>query len=591
MTISTTRVTRRALFGGIGAAALVAGLSACSNDNTQTPTDPGTGEASTPQGPAEGKLGGLLVIGAAVTASNQFAHNFNRYGGGDTAPGSDLLWESLFRISSKDGGQILPVLAEKVEHTEDGKQATYTLRQGVTWSDGEPFTSKDVAYTLGTIYGTPVDPKDKADDQFAWLTKAIETPDDHTLIVSYHDDQRQQETNLALYYPIVPAHIYQKDGELAFPQDTMNEPVGTGPYKLKEFSSQLVQYEKREGYWGREVGPDEIQFVPSGTAGNIETQITQGGVDLAEGGAPGVVNGFATMAETNSYTFIADGGARGVVFQCQNPDSPTSDANVRKALRGAINFEAIREAAGIGYSLPNWAGVDPVINQSLQTEEFNKSVAMDVEKAKQDLEASEWSVNANGNLEKGGKEFPLTLNVQNDQATDMVTGPIIVAQWKDNLGLNVAFDPKPKDVMDGIVQMGDFSLVILGVNFPGTPWTNYTMYDLKNHTLAAHGEKQVYTGNYGRWSWSDEAQAGMDVLVSNLNTPETKDIIGAAVQAVQQAFLDDAPFIPHQGGGTGLMSSTVNFLPLPDVATVDYFPRVGGPGNLNELLADVRQPA
>ena len=87
--------------GGIGAAALVAGLSACSNDNTQTPTDPGTGEASTPQGPAEGKLGGLLVIGAAVTASNQFAHNFNRYGGGDTAPGSDLLWDLDLRTPAR----------------------------------------------------------------------------------------------------------------------------------------------------------------------------------------------------------------------------------------------------------------------------------------------------------------------------------------------------------------------------------------------------------------------------------------------------------------------------------------------------------
>lgn len=213
MTINTTRVSRRTLFGGIGAAALITGLSACGGD-TQTPEAPGGTTSPTGAPPQEGgKTGGLLVIGAAVTASNQFARNFNRYGGGDTAPGSDLLWETLFRISSKDGGQILPVLAEKVEHTEDGKQATYTLRKDVTWSDGEPFTSKDVLYTLGTIYGTPVAPEDKAEDQFAWLTKPIEAPDDYTVIVNYHDDQRQQETNLALYYPMVPAHIYQVDGE------------------------------------------------------------------------------------------------------------------------------------------------------------------------------------------------------------------------------------------------------------------------------------------------------------------------------------------------------------------------------------------
>lgn len=568
----STPISRRLFLGGLGAAVLATALPGCASSATG------------------GNGGGTLVIGAPVAASNVFPLNFNRYGGGDTAPGTDLVFESLFRISSKDGGQILPVLAEKVEHTDDGKQATYTLRKGVTWSDGEKFTSRDVAYTLGAIYGPPKSVEEKAEDEFVWLTKAIETPDDHTVIVSYHDDQRQQETNLALYYPMVPAHIYQKtEGVFEFPtEDTMKTPTGTGPYKLKNFQNQLVQYEKRDDYWGREVGPTEVQFVPSGQAGNIETQITQGRVDLAEGGAPGVVKGFAVAADTNDYTFIADGGSRGVVFQVQNEAGPMSDVNVRRALRGSIDFEAVQAAAGVGYTLPNTTGVDPVIFESLQTPELSKPIAADLDQAKKDLEASGWTLNAKGNLEKDGKEHVLSVKVQNDQPTDMVTVPIIVAQWKENLGLNVAFDPKPKDVMDGIVQMGEFDMAVLGLNFPGTPWSLFTMYDVDNHTTAGPGEKQTYTGNYGRYMWGDEARKGMAVLVNTLNTPETQDKITEAVRAVQQALDADAPFIPYQGGGTGLMSSHKNFKALPKPETVDYFPRVGAPGNLNELLADVK---
>ncbi|MFC7404843.1 ABC transporter substrate-binding protein [Georgenia alba] len=570
-------MSRRTVLGGMGGATLATLLAACSGGGP--PGSGGGGGNGGGGGGSEG--GGVLVVGTAVAASNQFPANFNRYGGGDTAPGVDLVYETLFRISSKDGGQLVPVLAESAEHSEDGTQVTYTLRRDVTWSDGEPFTSRDVLYTLGTIYGEP-NPS-PAEDEFVWLAAPIETPDDHTVIVTYNTDQRQQEVNLALYYPIVPAHVFQQGDELAFPEDTMAEPVGTGPFVLKSFGSQLVQYEARDDYWGGEIAVGQIDFVPAGQAGNIETQITQGNVDLAEGGAPGVVEGFATMAETNQYDFISDGASRGVIFQVQNADRPMADLNLRKALRGAIDVEAVASAAGIGYTLPNLAGVDPVINQSLQRPELNEPIAMDLEQAMADLEASDWSINAAGHLEKDGREHRLSIQVQNDDPTDMVTVPVIVAQWKENLGLEVTFDPKPKDVMDRVLQTGDFDLVVSGLNYPGTPWSNYTMYD---QPVPAPGEETT-NGNWGRYEWSEETAAAMEILVSTLNYPENAERIAEGVQGVQDGIVADCPYIPYQGGGIGMMSSSTNWSALPELADVDYFPRVGGSANLNLLVQDL----
>lgn len=564
-------IDRRNLFAGMGAMAMISALSACSNNSG------GSGNS----GAAKNKSA-ILVIGTGVAASNQFPNNFNRYGGGDTSPGLDLIYESLFRLSSKNGGQLIPVLAEKVEHTPDGKQATYTLRKGVKWSDGEPFTSKDVKFTLGSVYGPP-----KAvvkEDEFAWLKKDIETPDDYTVIVTYHSDQRQQEVNLALYYPMVPAHIFQQNNELKFPDTTMSNPVGTGPMKLMKFQSQLVQYEKRDDYWGGEVPVSRIDFVPAGQAGNIETQITQGKVDLAEGGAPGVVKGFATKAPTNSYTFIPDGAARGVIFQMQNTVRPMADVNIRKALRLAIDFEAVRDSAGVGYSLPNMAGVDPVLNKSLQDPSMNEPIKFDAAGAKDALSKAGWKVNGNGNLEKNGKEHPLKIQVQNDNATDMVTVPVIVAQWKENLGINVTFDPKPKDVMDTILQQGDFDMVVSGLNYPGTPWSNYTMYD---QPVAKPGEKNT-NGNWGRYAWSEATSKSMAILVSTLNTPANQGKIAQGVKGVQKGIVDDAPFIPYQGGGVGMMASSINWEPLKKVEDVDYFPRVGGMENLIKTILDMK---
>lgn len=291
-------MTRRSLMGALGLGAVGTMAVACSG---------GSGSGGSDAGGDDGEGGGLFVIGTGVTATNQFAKNFNRYGGGDTAPGLDLIYEPLFRLSSKDGGQLLPMLAESADHSEDGTEVTYHLRKNVTWSDGEPFTSKDVLFTLGSIYGKPN--PEPAEDEFVWLAAPIETPDDHTVTVKYNSDQRQQEVNLALYYPIVPAHIYQDGDKLEFPQDIMDNPIGTGPGVLKSFDTQLVSYELRDDYWGGTSQVGEVQFVPAGQAGNIETQITKGDIDFAEGGAPGVVNGFAAAADTNNYTWIQIGRA------------------------------------------------------------------------------------------------------------------------------------------------------------------------------------------------------------------------------------------------------------------------------------------
>lgn len=567
--ITTPRMTRRGVLGALGIGSVAATAAACGSSGSSSA---GGGESG----------GGLLVVGNPVTATNQFAKNFNRYGGGDTAPGLDLVYEPLFRLSSKDGGQLLPMLAESADHSEDGKEVTYHLRKDVTWSDGEPFTAKDVLFTLGSIYGEPN--PEPAEDEFVWLSAPIATPDEHTVTVKYNEDQRQQEVNLALYYPIVPAHVYQDGDKLEFPQDIMDDPIGTGPAVLKSFDTQLVTYEMREDYWDGISAVTEIQFVPTGQAGNIETQISKGEVDFAEGGAPGVVTGFVGMAETNHYEWIADGASQGIIFMTARPDSPMADAQLRDAFRRAIDYDAVLEASGIGYTLPNWAGVDPVINESLQQPEFDAAVAMDVDAAKQALDASGWSVNDNGNLEKNGTEHPLSLQIQNDNATFMVTMPIIVANWKKNLGVTVTFDPKPKDVMDTILASGEFDVVATGLGYPGSPWSNYTMYDQPILPI----EEETHNGNWGRWDWGDEATEKMQILVSTLNTPETQEQIAEGVQGVQQAFLEQAPHAPVQGGGTGIMYSEINWTGFPDPADVDYFPRITGMGNMTQLLKAIK---
>ena len=574
-----TRFDRRSVLG-LGAAALTAtALAACGGSGGD---DAGSGASDSGGAGARDTAGtidndGILRLGATVGTSNVFPENFNVYGGGDSAPGNALFWETLFRISSTDGSALVPNLAESVEYTEGGTVATYVLRDDVTWNDGEKFTSKDVAFTYGFIFEEPGTEKD-ADGNLPWLAKAIETPDETTVVITYNEPQYTEDLPLSLYFPIYPEHVY-KDLDRQNHQD--KDPVGTGPGRLSKFSGQQIEIEIREDYWG-EVSPEltAVHIVPSGTAGNIESQITQGKVDWSQGGAPGVVKNFVTMDDHNGYFYYPDGSTRGIIMATHK--GPCQDVAVRRALRAGADMGIVAEAAGIAYTVPSVTGLDTGIYAEMLDPDFAEPLAPDVEAAKKELEDAGWTINDAGNLEKDGEEHPLQLTIQNDNPAEMTTMPIVVDQWSKNLGLKVAFTPLPPDVFGPAQAKGDYDLSLWTTNAAGGAFQAFTMY---MHTKIYDIGDETADGNYGRWKMPDEAN---DAIMAITTTPPDKvDEITEHCRVLQRAVADEAPYIPVQSNGAGGMFSTKKWSGLKEASEIDYFPRVDGYNNLVRTLSDL----
>lgn len=575
--LTNTSFDRRSVLG-MGAAAITAAtLAACGGKTggggSGASDSGGSGPRST-----EGTIDndGILRVGAVVATSNVFPENFNVYGGGDSAPGNALFWETLFRISSTDGSALVPNLGKDVEYTEGGKVATYTLRDDVTWNDGEKFTSKDVAFTYGFIFEEPGTEPDE-DGNLPWLVKPIETPDDTTVVITYNEPQYTEDLPLSLYFPIYPEHIY-KDLDRQNYQD--KAPVGTGPGRLKKFAGQQIEVEIRDDYWG-DVSPDlkEVHLVPSGTAGNIESQITQGDVDWSQGGAPGVVTNFVTMEDHNGYFYYPDGSTRGIIMATHK--GPTQDPAVRRALRSAVDMGIVAEAAGIAYTVPSVSGLDTGIYEAMLKDEFKTPMAPDVEAAKKELADAGWTVNDQGNLEKDGKEHPLKLHIQNDNPAEMTTMPIVVDQWSTNLGLSIAFTPLPPDVFGPAQAKGDYELSLWTTNAAGGAFQAFTMY--MHSKIYAIGD-EVADGNYGRWEMPDAANDA--IMAITTTPPDQVDAIIENCQILQQAVADDAPYIPVQSNGAGGMFTTMKWSGLAEASEVDYFPRVDGYNNMIQTIAD-----
>lgn len=576
MNLMTSLHSRRGFLGITAASLSAAALAACGGSSSDKTDDGATADTG-----AKNKVGtidndGILTLGATVGTSNVFPENFNVFGGGESAPGSGLFWETLFRISSQEGSKLVPNLGTSVEYSDGGKVATYKLRDDVTWNDGEKFTSKDVAFTYNFVFGEPGTEPDK-DGNIPWLVKPVEAPDDTTVVVTYNEPQYTEDLPLSLYFPIYPEHIY-KDKDRTNYQD--KEPVGTGPGRVKSFAGQQIQIEIRDDYWG-EISDKikEVRFIPSGTAGNIESQITQGKVDWAEGGAPGVEKNFVAMDDHNGYDYYPDGSTRGIILATHK--LPCSDVAVRKALRASVDMKIVSDAAGTGYPVPSITGLDTVIYKTMLKDEFKEPMTPDVEAAKKELEDAGWTVNSDGHLEKDGKAYPLKLHIQNDNPAEMTTMPIVVDQWSKNLGVKIEFTPLPADVFGPAQSKGDYDISLWTTNAAGGAFQAFTMY---MHTKIYDLGDEKADGNYGRWKMPDAAQ---EAIVAITRTPADKtDEITKHCQTLQQAVFDDAPYIPVQSNGAGGMYSTKKWSGLKPPSEIDYFPRVGGYNNLIHTVSD-----
>lgn len=200
---------------------------------------------------------------------------------------SCLVYESLANIDVD--GNLIPGLATEIPSLEnggvaaDGMSVTWNLRQGVTWHDGEPFTSADVAFTYE--YTSNPDTTSTTIAAFESIS-SIETPDDYTVVLHF------DEPNPAWFTPfvgalgmILPKHLFEDYVGSASRDAPVNlAPVGTGPYKVREFrAGDVVVYDINENYWdpGKPFF-DEVEMKGGGDATSAARAALQSGeVDFA----------------------------------------------------------------------------------------------------------------------------------------------------------------------------------------------------------------------------------------------------------------------------------------------------------------------
>lgn len=224
-----------------------------------------------------------------------------------------------------DTGNLVPSLATEWEATSETSWQ-FTLRDDVTWQDGEPFTSADVLRSLERVLELegPLAP--------LWaLVDSIETPDEFTVVINTTEPQGTVPTSASLLF-ITPAGLSDEEG-------FFDEPVGLGPYQFVSWTrdSELV-LEASDTYYGDPAGIETLTFRDVPEVAARVTSLETGEVDftyaLPADQLPALrENDSLEIASTPSYSYFFNW------FNCSR--EPFTDARVRQAMAYALDLDTL----------------------------------------------------------------------------------------------------------------------------------------------------------------------------------------------------------------------------------------------------------
>jgi peptide/nickel transport system substrate-binding protein len=299
-----------------------------------------------------------------------------------TALVSTKIFESLLEYK---GPELTPQpgLAESWTMAPDGLAYTFKLRGDVKWHDGKPFTSKDVKFSVEKLIA-PMHSRGKV--YFGDLA-GIDTPDARTVVfrlkkpVPYFLKAFQPTES-----PMHPEHLLGSldfsDAKNIRQSDFMSKPVGTGPFRFKEWKKgSHVILERNPDYWKKD-RPflDQVIFkvIPDGAARAIALET--GEIDLAPMNAVPQAD-IARLGKLPQVQLSND-GAEGLGpllwLEVNLRDKPLSDKRVRQAISLAINRKTVVDVMWYGQGKPARGPLvsgNPLFDASLPQFEYNPQKA------------------------------------------------------------------------------------------------------------------------------------------------------------------------------------------------------------------------
>ncbi len=420
----------------------------------------------------------------------------------------------------------IPNLAESWELSEDQLEWTFHLRQDVKFHDGEPLTSEDVKFALGTFSETGLG---MYASLLAGIT-SIECPDDYTVVI--HTEEPKANMLMA-YTPIVPKHIWGNvplDELETWPDEN---PVGSGPFKFAEYKQgEFLKIEANDDYFGGRPHIDEVVYVFFASKDTMAQAIKLGEIDVATNLSPTQKQSLEAEENIQVISGVVKGYTE-IGFNCW--DDPASkgnklllDKSIRQAIEWAIDKQQIIDVAYSGEGVFGTTVIDPgdYFHYEPSAEELR---TYDIEKAKEILTAAGYEdTDGDGIREDSqGNRLSFTFSLIADNTEEVKAGQMIAGMVKD-AGIELVVETVDESMLLDKTVAGEHDLFIWGWGADVDPTT----------ILAVMSTKEI--GNMSDCFYSNPVY---DLLLDEQQAIMDEESRRDVVWEMQRILYEDVPYI------------------------------------------------
>ncbi|MBY5985385.1 ABC transporter substrate-binding protein [Halomonas sp. DP5Y7-2] len=460
---------------------------------------------------------------------------------------SHMVFDPLVRWT-KDF-EFEPRLATDWEQIDDTTMRI-TLREGVTFHSGNPFTAEDVAWTVDRL---------KQSGDFKAIFEPIETVnviDDHTVeIVSKRPNPLL--LNMATYIFPMDSQFYSGETEDGKAKDEIvkngnsyasRNVSGTGPFQVTNRQQGVrVDFERFDDYWDSESpgNVDNITLTPISENATRVAALLSGDVDFIAPVPPNDLERIESNEDTNLVTMS---GTRIILFHMnQDRVEAFQDPRVRQAFVYAINQEGIADRLMKGFATPaaqfspdGYSGHNPELEPRF-----------DLDRAKELM--------AEAGYEDG---FSITMMAPNNRYVNDAKIAQAVAAMLARINVTVDLKTLPKAQYWGEYDDRAADMMMIGWHSDTEDSANFHQY-LTECPNADTGAGQYNAGNY--------CNPELDQLMVDANLELDLEKRGEMLQQLEQGLYDDAAFIPlHWQDLAWASAANVDIEPVVNVLNFPY---------------------
>ncbi len=519
------------------AAAIAMAAAGCSSSGS-----PGSSSQSGSSGQS-GASGSNTVLNIANVGGATWTCGFNPFNPAVNQESFGFSYEPLIYMNTlKDAAQT-PMLATKAEWSSDYKTLTFTIRSGVTWSDGKPFSAADVAFTFNLLKKNP-----GLDINAIWssgLQSVTQSGSDQVVF------KFKSAAQPYLYYigdqtPIVPEHIWSTSA-VGNPVNYADpKPVGTGPYTVASCTPQNIQYKANPSYWTPGAPAVKTVNYPAYTDNSPANQ------DLASGKAqwggqfiPSIDKYYVARDPANNHYWFPPTANVSLAFNLKHP--VTGNVAIRQALAYAVNRTTVAKVGEYGY--------EPASNQSgivLPTFQswYDTSLAQQYDYTQNQAKAKQLLATAGYSASNPLKLTVLTVSGYTDWDASLQE----IKQELAQVNVDLTVQDLAGQTYNTRIYKGDFDLAYIAETGGPAPY-----YELRQLLLSSNSAPLGQNASTNFMRFSDPS---VDKLLTEYasESPTEQHTI---VNQLQKVMLTQVPVIPMTESVSWFQYSTKDFSGWP----------------------------